>query len=168
MGWLKTDPFLKKGPLPKTGIMQLLRAFTRKKENPHGVGDPDFRKLAAETNFNERELRRLFIRFCSLCHPQTGLIEKISFVQQPEVMLCPLIAIAYENQLKKFQHTSQFGKEAIKSEAPESSPPVGLNFDHFVKVLSVLSPLEPVKSKIHCKIPRLSTEHIVYVVHRSL
>lgn len=74
-------------------------------------------------------------------------MEKIPFLQQPELALSPLIPLAYDLEVRKFGISS---KNTDHSEVNVPSI-LGLNFEHYVKILSVFSPKASNSSKLSCK-----------------
>lgn len=100
---------------------------------------PDYIFLEKNSNFTKRELKSLFNRFNSICHPETRLLERRAFLQQPEVAFSPLIPLAYDMELKEFV-----------SEIASESTPNGLTFDRYVKILSVFSQKASINAKLSC------------------
>jgi hypothetical protein len=96
----------------------------------------DFGGLSKITNFSRRELKSLHNRFLSLCAPRTHLVSRTDFLQQPELVFCPLIARAYD------------------IEAAEAGE-VGITFETFVRILSPFSPKASNEEKKHCKIEQV-------------
>lgn len=187
-----------------SSIASLFRAFMRRDAaKPDSVPAPDFDALERSTNFKKRELKKLFTRFCLLCNPVTGYIERIPFVQQAEFAFCPLISLAFEYELseqKKSDNLRKLGLRKSSSKSQQESGKIlssrsdhildtfdgasnlqneqdipfvdsggggeggpdhesatkieeegGLDFDHFVNLLSLFSPKETLSNKASCK-----------------
>lgn len=114
--------------------------FLERHKIPPGVEKPNFEKLASKSNFTVYELKRLFCRFCILCGAngnESGLVDKFTFLQQPELSFCSLAEFAFEYEQGK-----------IKSQHTDGEPWVkGLNFELFVSLFSELSPLNHASKK---------------------
>mmetsp|Transcript_13540 Transcript_13540/g.20331 ORF Transcript_13540/g.20331 Transcript_13540/m.20331 type:complete len:253 (+) Transcript_13540:92-850(+) len=100
----------------------LLNSFlSQKQKKPDAVPEPDMSALAAITNFSKRELKRLFARYCMICNKQTGLIEKIPFIQQPELVYCPIGHIAFDMERRNFiKHRAMLREEKLKKDDEET------------------------------------------------
>jgi hypothetical protein len=114
-------------------------AFFRK-QNLDGVAPPDYGSLSKMSNFTKGELKHLFVRFNSICNQELQVVEKVPFLQQPELALSPLIPLAYDMEVRKLTMSSQ-NKDSI----------LGLDFEHYVKILSVFSQKASNNSKLSCK-----------------
>lgn len=84
--------------------MGFLDFFRRKRALPANHEPPNFKILAKKTHFSTSELEVLHVRFLSLCNYNTGMIEKIPFVQQPELALNPIIDLAYDMECRHFMN----------------------------------------------------------------
>ena len=214
-------------------MTSLWRAFMRRDvPKPDKVPEPDFKALLNVTHFTKRELRKLFTRFCLLCNTETGLIERLPFVQQAEFANCPLISLAFEYECREQKKARAMQDMALgtsiekeidqvvveegddapidiyneKPEVPErrdsqsstdgdhkdsdgdqspveqqdGGPPSrseatmqdhaadGLDFEHFVKLLSQFSPKARLTEKATCKCPPNPGDvmycHVVYCI----
>jgi hypothetical protein len=75
------------------------------------------------------------------------VIEKIPFLQQPELALSPLIPLAYDLEIRNLVKSSQ-NTDPSDADVP---PILGLDFDHYVKILSVFSQKASNNTKLSCK-----------------
>lgn len=82
--------------------MGLFDFFRKKRPLPANHDPPNFAKLAEKTHFSKKELSNLHERFLDVCNYNTGMVEKIPFVQQPELALNPIIDLAYDMECKNF------------------------------------------------------------------
>mmetsp|Transcript_17712 Transcript_17712/g.33384 ORF Transcript_17712/g.33384 Transcript_17712/m.33384 type:complete len:522 (+) Transcript_17712:79-1644(+) len=84
--------------------MGFLDFFRKKRELPANHAPPNFKILAKKTHFSASEIEVLHVRFLGLCNFDTGMIEKIPFVQQPELALNPIIDLAYDMECHHFMN----------------------------------------------------------------
>ena len=116
-------------------------------------------------NFKEKEIHKIFERFCSLVNKETGLIEKYICVQQAELSLNPLIPLAFDlelnNQIQDLGEGFISGSLAMHGSAPikpEASRKhmKGLDFFHFLMMLSKFSQKESRQAKRQCNLSDVS------------
>lgn len=95
------------------------------------VPTPDFKAIKKSTVFSTTELHNLFDRFCLLSNSE-GVMEKIQFLQQPELAFVPLASAIFEIE-KKSENTVQ-----------------GISFNEFVAIANILSPKTGLEAKYKC------------------
>lgn len=121
---------------------------------PQSVPLPDPEDLALLCNFKEKEIHKIFERFCSLVNKDTGLIEKYICVQQAELSLNPLVPLAFDlelnNQIQDLDAGIMLDPSAMKPESLIKSKK-GLDFFHFLMMLSKFSHKESRQAKRQCK-----------------
>ena len=106
--------------------MGFLDFFRKKRELPANHEPPNFKLLSNKTHFKKKEVKVLYERYLSLCNYETGLLEKVPFVQQPELALNPVIDLAYDMECRNFfnlrvklQHEIEKQKQRELEEAHE-------------------------------------------------
>ena len=82
--------------------MGFLDFFRKKRTLPANHETPNFKILAEKTHFTKNEIAVIYERFLALCNYDTGMLEKIPFVQQPELALNPIIDLAYDMECQNF------------------------------------------------------------------
>lgn len=155
-------------------MSSLFRAFTKRNASkPDAVPEPDFKGLQAASNFNSRELKKLFTRFCFLCN-EAGYVERIPFVQQAEFAFCPLISMAFDYECRCQERDAKLKAYALRGESKSDDESNGkqidglndadsdelgnekkgnsINFNRFVKLLNEFSPKMSLHRKATCKI----------------
>jgi Ca2+-binding EF-hand superfamily protein len=129
---------------------------------------PDYISLSQKSNFTKGELKHLYLRFNSICNQETRLVERIPFLQQPELTFCPLMPLAFGMELRNY-NSERIASQDNLPIAQESSSEVveylGLNFEYFVKILSVFSQKASNNEKLSCMI-FFTTSFIIF--HRLL
>lgn len=96
------------------------------------------RELSETTHFSSREIQRLQDRFNQIKSKKSGYVEKIPFLQQPEVAVNPFIHLAFDMEQQLFALD-------VNSSRPDSI--VGIDFKHFVTLLSEFSPKATIMQK---------------------
>jgi hypothetical protein len=154
-------------------MASLFRAFKKRSAIiPDNVPEPNFDSLAEMTNFDTRELRKIFTRFCFLCN-EAGYVERIPFVQQAEFAFCPLISMAFEYECRCQKRDDELRAAALGNESDDESGSRehneqkinamrsdistknlkdGVQFSRFVKILNEFSPKMDLHRKATCNI----------------
>jgi hypothetical protein len=130
-----------------TSVPSMLRALLFGKEKASTPPSPDYLSLSQRFNFTKGELKHLYLRFNSICNQETRLVERIPFLQQPELAFCPLMPLAFDMELKNYQFEQHSSGDEASNELTEK---IGLNFDYFVRILSVFSQKASNSDKLSC------------------
>lgn len=125
-------------------LLKMSSVFGKKREYPGGISYPNTKKLSKITHFTNGEIKRLFERFCIICDAN-GLLSKIKYLQQPEVLTCQIMPMAFDYQLKMYNISK------TKESANDTNNATGLSFDHFVILLSQFSQKALISEKAMCK-----------------
>lgn len=90
---------------------------------------PDKEILSKITHFSQREITKLYKRYCSICR-QDGLLDARNFGLIPEISTLPLAPLAFEY------------------EATEHMRQAEIDFNQFCLLLSHFSPKAPISEKV--------------------
>lgn len=136
--------------------------FLKKHDIPDLVLKPNFNELSKRTHFTRYELKRLFARYCAICNAR-GRVDKFAMLRMPELAVCTLVEPAFEYECnimreefkaKQTINNPQTGNvESVVATCDVPSDPdarFGLDFDHFVEMLSKFSPKAKPLEKVKC------------------
>ena len=138
-----------------------------KHDIPKGVTLPKFDVLKKSTVFSKFELKRMFARFCTLCidnNITSGIVDKSTFLLQPEVSFCFLVDLAFDYESSRHALLPDDPKPLTSTTVPVV-PPVdnatkilspndsckGLDFEQFVSFFNEFSALRTLDQKLNCK-----------------
>ena len=141
-----------------------------KHDIPKGVSIPPFDVLKKATVFSKYELKRIFARFCTLCIENgvtNGIVDKPTFLLQPEVSFCFLVDMAFDFEASRHV-LLPVNKQIVVPNAPpanDADPTKstnivttsviensnGLDFEQFVSFFNEFSPLRSLQQKLDCK-----------------
>ena len=120
------------------------------------IPDPDVKSLASRTIFNVGEVKKLFMRFCSLAD-SSGLVRLQPFLSQPEVSTCRMAKIAYKYESSR---RNEILKESLQEQPPggmvsetndlgTTGPheEEGIDFEGFVNIFNEFSTKREFKDK---------------------
>ena len=96
--------------------------FTSKEAKNHPAHNelPNWELLSQTSAFDIKEVKRLYMRYSKICL-EDGLISQARFMYMPELANCPFAAMAFNHEMEQARRDH-------------------LDFTHFVRILSKLSP----------------------------